>query len=70
MNALEVQKGCLTDDVPTSAEPIVEVPVLLESWLLTSLESAACEHGLSTAGMVRRLIRDFLYYSDGDVTTS
>ena len=69
MNALEVQKVSIADDVPASAEPIVEVPVLLESWLLTSLESAACEHGLSTASMVRRLIRDFLYYSDGDLTT-
>ena len=69
MNVLEVQTVPITDDAPTHSEPIVEVPVLLESWLLKSLEAAARENGLSTGNMVRRLIRDFVYYSDGDLST-
>lgn len=69
MNVLDVQTVPITDDAPLPCEPIVEVPVLLESWLLKSLEAAARENGLSTGNMVRRLIRDFVYYSDGDLPT-
>lgn len=64
MSVLDVEKVPLVDG-NQSEEPIVEIPVLLECWLLTALEAAACEHGMTTGNMVRRLIRDFLYYSDG-----
>jgi hypothetical protein len=52
---------------PQVEDVVVEVPVLLESWLLTMLESAANSHGMSSGTLVRRLIRDFLYCSDGDL---
>lgn len=38
---------------------MVELSVLLPSWQADALESAAQDHGLTTAQMVRFLIRDF-----------
>ncbi len=67
MSAVEVQKFSSRREDAMSSESIVEMPVLLETWLLKSLEEAANEQGLTTAEMVRRLIRDFVYYSDGDL---
>ncbi len=69
VNAVEVQKFSSRCEDAMSSESIVEMPVLLETWLLKSLEEAANEQGLTTAEMVRRLIRDFVYYSDGDLKT-
>lgn len=65
MNVLEIEKVPLVDDTPRSEDTVVEVPVLLQSRLLTALEATASEHGMTTGNMVRRLIRDFLCYSDG-----
>ncbi len=64
------------EEVPLSASesrtshpkaPVVEIPVLLEAWLLQALESAAGEQGMTTGALVRRLIREFVYYSTGDL---
>jgi hypothetical protein len=40
-------------------DEVVEIPLLLPGWQMTALESAARGQGLTTAQMVRRLIRDF-----------
>lgn len=67
MKALEMARDSRADGLPRSPEAIVEIPVLLESWLLTSLEQAASAQGMTTGNMVRRLIRDFLYYAAEDL---
>ncbi|MHB1425473.1 MAG: hypothetical protein ACYC3I_20080 [Gemmataceae bacterium] len=67
MNRQAVENVAFADSNPRAESAVVEVPVLLESSLLTNLESAACSQGLSAASLVRRLIRDFLYYSASDV---
>jgi hypothetical protein len=67
MSVLETEKVPFVDDTPRSEEKVVEVPVLLESRLLTALEATASEHGMTTGKMVRRLIRDFLCYSEDDL---
>jgi hypothetical protein len=64
MNALEVEKVSCDRDRPPDAESIVEVRLLLESGLLTSLEAAARGQGVTAARLVRRLIRDFVYDAD------
>jgi hypothetical protein len=45
--------------------PVVEVPLLLEAYLLAGLEAAARARGLSTAALVRRLVGDFLTGHNG-----
>ena len=65
MNATESQKMVLREGSSLTAGPVVEVELLLEPWLLTALEEAAGEQGLTPAALVRRLLRDFLYYADG-----
>lgn len=64
-----LEKASFVDGTPHITDGVVEVPVLLESWLLTALESAANGQGMSAATLVRRLIRDFLFYSDSDRPT-
>jgi hypothetical protein len=39
---------------------VVEIRLLVEPGLLTALEAAACQRGVTAATMVRRLLRDFL----------
>ncbi len=39
---------------------VIEVPLLLPSWQVSALETAAHQRGLTAAGMVRNLIRDFI----------
>lgn len=68
MSATERQKMLLAENSFASAAPIVEVNLLLEPWLLTALEQAAGEQGLTPAALVRRLLRDFLYYADSPLT--
>ena len=66
MNRLPVEKIRLTpSEATTSPSPavVVEVPVLLESRLLMVLEASAFEQGMTTAELVRRLVRDFLIKS-------
>jgi hypothetical protein len=41
-------------------DEIVEVPLLLPGWQVTALETAAQDRGLTTAQMVRSLLRDFI----------
>jgi hypothetical protein len=64
MNALDVDKVPLVGSDSRVGGAVVEINILLEAWLLTALEEAACEQGMSAASMTRRLIRDFLYYAD------
>ncbi|HEY7424571.1 MAG TPA: hypothetical protein VH682_10110 [Gemmataceae bacterium] len=66
MSAIEVEKVQRADSSARETGTVVEIPLLLESWLLAELESAARTSGMTTGTMVRRLIREFLYYSDGD----
>ncbi len=68
MNALEGQKIRLREGDSLTAGPVVEVDLLLEPWLLTALEQAAEEQGLTPAALVRRLLRDFLYYADSPLS--
>lgn len=70
MNAIENERMQREEDNSRTRGAIVEVGLLLEPWLLTALESAASEQGMTAAGMVRRLLRDFLYYSDGSLADS
>lgn len=65
MSAIDLEKVQRVDSGSPVGGPIVEVTLLLEPWLLTALETTASEQGLTTGMMVRRLIRDFLYYSAG-----
>jgi hypothetical protein len=66
MQAVEVEMVRRAESNPSSAESVVEVPVLLESGLLSALEAAACERGMSAGRIVRNLIRDFLSSSDSN----
>jgi hypothetical protein len=66
MSAIEVEKVQRADSSARETGTVVEVPLLLESWLLAELESAAGASGMTTGTMVRRLIREFLFYSDGE----
>jgi len=43
---------------PLDAE-IVELPLLLPSWQMEALETAAHDQGLTAGQMIRHLIRDF-----------
>jgi hypothetical protein len=39
---------------------VIEVPLLLPSWQVSALETAAHQRGLTAATVVRNLIRDFI----------
>jgi hypothetical protein len=52
----QIDLGGLDDDV-------VELSLLLPGWQLSALEKAARHKGLTTAQMVRSLIRDYLFQS-------
>ena len=60
MSAIDVEKVQQVDGKPQEMGAVVEVSLLLESGLLAALESAARGSGMTTASMVRRLIREFL----------
>jgi hypothetical protein len=70
MKTLENEKVPLAEGTTRPTDPVVEIPILVESSLLAVLEAAAREHGMTAGSMVRRLIRDFLYYSDGSLSAS
>lgn len=61
-----MEKVDLVDANLQVGSPIVEVPVLLESWQLTALEAAAAAHGLTAGALVRCLLRDFLSCSENN----
>lgn len=63
MNRLDTENLPFTNN-PRAEDAVVEIAVLLESQLLTSLEEAACAQNISAAALVRCLLRDFLCYSD------
>jgi hypothetical protein len=42
------------------AEDVVEIPLLLQGWQMTALETVAHRRGLTAGEMVRDLLRDFL----------
>lgn len=69
MKVLPIEKESRERVRPSDNESIVEVRLLLESRLLTSLETAANREGQSSARLIRRLIRDFLHASGSAVTT-
>jgi hypothetical protein len=41
-------------------EDVVEIPLLLQGWQMTALETAAHSRGLTAGEMVRDVLRDFL----------
>jgi hypothetical protein len=49
--------GALADDL---ADDVVEIPLLLQGWQMTALETAAHQRGQTAGEMVRDLLRDFL----------
>jgi hypothetical protein len=63
MKRLDAENVSLTGN-SRCEDAVVEVPVLLESRLLKSLEAAAREQGMTTGTLVRCLLRDFLCYPD------
>ncbi len=48
---------------PLREEEIVELAVLLPGWQAEALETAAHDQGMTTAQMLRSLIRDFFLHS-------
>jgi hypothetical protein len=44
---------------PNEAD-VVEIPLLLQGWQMTALETAAHQRGQTAGEMVRDLLRDFL----------
>jgi hypothetical protein len=47
-------------------EDVVEIPLLLQGWQMTALETAAHDRGQTAGEMVRDLLRDFLARLPGD----
>jgi hypothetical protein len=64
MSAMHTEKPSLTESA-SSRGSIVEINLLLESRLLEEIEAKARERGLTAAGMVRCLLRDFLWNPEG-----
>ena len=58
------------DDTLPIEGAVVEIPVLLESWQLTALATAASAHGLTAGALVRSLLRDFLTCCENDCPAS
>ena len=54
--------------VPDSEGPpdVAEISLLLPGWQLAAIECAAQARGLTSAQLVRRLLRDFLLRQDDD----
>jgi hypothetical protein len=48
-------------DLRRLEEEVVELSLLLPGWQLGALEKTAQSQGLTTAQVVRRLIRDYLF---------
>jgi hypothetical protein len=68
MRTIDVEKDRHTGDCFRERAKVVEVGLLLESGLLAALEAAAREQGMTSAALVRRLIRDFLSRGGTDET--
>ena len=51
--------ACLAD------REVTEVPLLLPTWQVDALATAAQDRGLTTAEMLRNLLRDFINGLDG-----
>jgi hypothetical protein len=49
--------GFVDDD---HVNDVVEIPLLLQGWQMTALETAAHKRGQTAGAMVRDLLRDFL----------
>ena len=47
-------------------EDVVEIPLLLQGWQMTALETAAHSRGQTAGAMVRDLLRDFLARLPGE----
>jgi hypothetical protein len=69
MQMLQIEKDSREHARPSENESIVEVRLLLEAQLLTSLETVATREGQSPALLIRRLIRDFLQDSGSALST-
>ncbi len=70
MPTIDLEKGPLAEGSSPERGMVVEVSLLLESWLLTALQEQASEQEMTAGELARRLLRDFLYYSDGSVPAS
>jgi hypothetical protein len=57
LSTANASDGLLLDN---PAEDVVEIPLLLQGWQMTALETAAHRRGLTAGEMVRDLLRDFL----------
>ena len=56
--------------LPSAEGPpdVAEISLLLPGWQLAALENAAQARGLTSAQLVRRLLRDFINrYEDGEL---
>jgi hypothetical protein len=60
----------VADQSPRPDEDFVEVMLLLPVWQVAALETAARSRGLTTGGMLRRLIRDYLMRLDDTMPAS
>jgi hypothetical protein len=63
---LGVEEPC----TPLLEGDVVELPLLLPGWQMSKLEKVAHQYGMTTAAMVRHLLRDFLTVAPGQRRTS
>jgi hypothetical protein len=54
------------NDLDDNGDEVVEIPLLLQGWQMTALETAAHQRGQTAGAMVRDLLRDFLARLPGD----
>jgi hypothetical protein len=54
------------NDPDDNGDEVVEIPLLLQGWQMTALETVAHERGQTAGAMVRDLLRDFLARLPGD----
>jgi hypothetical protein len=68
MNAPDLSRlpGLSAADGPPD---VAEISLLLPGWQLVAIESAAEARGLTSAQLVRRLLRDFLNRQEDDLET-
>lgn len=56
----ESRLGVEERSAPPIEGDVVELPLLLPGWQMSKLETVAHQYGMTTAVMVRHLLRDFL----------
>ena len=63
MDVFDPPPGVEEPSTPPLEGEVVELPLLLPGWQMSKLEKVAHQHGMTTAAMVRHLLRDFLTVS-------